>query len=380
MKTPIDAGDAVMEENENGKKNKRQYKTSRIAIILFVLADTLIVCLTALLISGEAVRTGNCWLFYYKGQTWFDHAISTDDGTEFPAGTKFDVIYIRSDGVFEFREPETDACFSSGYKITDAANGDELQKELKQMQKQEAMTGYKTQAIITGICFLVAFTAFWLLDHEFGIPGNIVTLVVTILIFWGIGILARAYLSRAKAPVIYLYPQTRTEVNVRLSLKGNLTSTFPAYDKARGWTVTASPDGTLTDKNGNKYPFLYWEAGLVMKPDLRYGYCVKGEDTKEFLDMALKQLGLSDAEAGDFTGYWLPQMEGNRYNVITFQTTAYEKAASMNISPKPDTVIRVNMLWYSSDSFVDIKPQDLTSLNPRERKGFTVVEWGGEEI
>ena len=49
-------------------------------------------------------------------------------------------------------------------------------------------------------------------------------------------------------PVIYLYPKEEMEVTVRLELDGNLTCTYPAYDE--GWTVTARPDGTLTDECG----------------------------------------------------------------------------------------------------------------------------------
>ena len=187
------------------------------------------------------------------------------------------------------------------------------------------------------------------------------------------------YLSKAHKPVIYLYPETRTEVNVKLALDGKLTVTYPNYDLAEGWTVTADPDGTLTDKKGRKYSYLYWEGDINIKPDLSRGFCVKGEDTAEFLETALAQLGLNDKEAEDFITYWLPEMIGNKYNVITFQTTEYEKAATLSVTPKPDTVIRVNMLWYSYDKQVSIRPQDLTTINPSVRKGFTVVEWGGEE-
>ncbi len=116
-----------------------------------------------------------------------------------------------------------------------------------------------------------------------------------------------------------------------------------------------------------------------MEPDLSKGFCIKGEDTAEFLEFSLKETGLTDTEANSFIMYWLPQMECNEYNVITFQTTTYEDTASLEISPIPDTVIRVNMLWYPSDSFVDIEAQDLSLINPSERSGFTVVEWGGEK-
>ena len=199
--------------------------------------------------------------------------------------------------------------------------------------------------------------------------------ILQVTLFFGLN----TYLSKAHKPVIYLYPETRTEVGVKLELDGKLTVTYPDYDPAGGWTVTADPDGTLTDKKGRKYSYLYWEGDINIKPDLSRGFCVKGEDTAEFLETALAELGLNDKEADDFITYWLPEMIGNKYNVITFQTIEYEDVASLTVTPKPDTVIRVNMLWYSSDKQISIRPQDLTSVNPSERKGFTVVEWGGEE-
>ena len=184
---------------------------------------------------------------------------------------------------------------------------------------------------------------------------------------------------KAKKPVIYLYPETQTEVNVRLELNGKVTYSYPEYNNALGWTVTAEPDGQLTDKDGNKYPYLFWEGDIRIKPDLSKGFCVKGEDTETFLKDALRQLGLNDAEAADFIAYWCPEMQQNKYNVITFQTAAYEDVSGLKVSPKPDTVIRVNMLWYATDKPVDIAPQELDAINSVNRKGFTVVEWGGEE-
>lgn len=187
------------------------------------------------------------------------------------------------------------------------------------------------------------------------------------------------YMSKSRTPIIYLYPETRTEVGVKLELDGKLTVTYPDYDSAEGWTVTADPDGTLTDKKGRKYSYLFWEGDINIKPDLSKGFCVKGEDTAKFLETALAELGLNDKEADDFITYWLPQMMGNKYNVITFQTKEYEDVAHLYVTPRPDTVIRVNMLWYPSEKQENIRPQDLSSINPSARKGFTVVEWGGEE-
>ena len=181
--------------------------------------------------------------------------------------------------------------------------------------------------------------------------------------------------SVAYKPVIYLYPETETEVSVSLDLDGALLISEPLYRD--GWTVTASPDGTLTDKDGRQYGYLFWEAKLNADYDMSKGFCVKGGDTEAFLSDALKKLGLNEREAKDFMEFWLPIMEKNPYNVIAFQTDAYTDAAGLNVSPQPDSVIRVFMTYYASDSAVAIPAQELTAP---DRSGFTVVEWGGSMV
>ena len=179
----------------------------------------------------------------------------------------------------------------------------------------------------------------------------------------------------AYKPVIYLYPEKETDVSVELTLDGRLTCTYPKYSE--GWVVTAAPDGTLTDKNGQTYNYLYWEGETYAKYDMSKGFCVKGKDTAAFLEGALEQLGLTRREANEFIVYWLPQMEQNPYNIISFQTDAYTNAAELKVSPEPDTLIRVFMSWKKADSYISLPEQGFSAV---QRSGFTVVEWGGTEI
>lgn len=176
-------------------------------------------------------------------------------------------------------------------------------------------------------------------------------------------------------PVIYLYPEEETDISVNLILDGRLTCTYPAYND--GWTVTASPDGTLTDAKGRTYNYLYWEGETYAQYDLSKGFCVKGEDTAVFLEDALEKLGLTRREANEFIVYWLPQMQDNPYNIISFQTGIYTNAAKLAVNPAPDTLIRVFMAWQASDTPVVLENQELSA---RDRTGFTVVEWGGAEM
>lgn len=176
-------------------------------------------------------------------------------------------------------------------------------------------------------------------------------------------------------PVIYLYPEEKIQVSVKLTTDGGLTCTYPAY--GNGWKVIAAPDGTLTDEKGQTYNYLYWEGKTNAQYDFSKGFCVKGEDTAAFLEDALQKLGLNRREANEFIVYWLPRMQENPYNIIAFQTDAYTDAAKLSVSPTPDTLIRVFMAYYASDSYAAIEPQEFTAP---QRTGFTVIEWGGTEI
>ena len=154
-------------------------------------------------------------------------------------------------------------------------------------------------------------------------------------------------------PVIYLYPEEKTEVYVTLDYNGRLTCTYPSYDN--GWKVTAQPDGTLTDENGQTYNYLYWEGETNTQYDFSEGFCVKGEDTAAFLEYALAELGLNRREANEFIVFWLPMMQNNEYNVISFQGDVYTDSAKLDIDPAPDTLIRVFMAWQASEIYVNIR-------------------------
>ncbi|MGN1013801.1 MAG: hypothetical protein ACI4PM_00430 [Butyricicoccus sp.] len=181
--------------------------------------------------------------------------------------------------------------------------------------------------------------------------------------------------TAAAKPVIYLYPEQQEDISVQLLLDGDFTCTYPTYET--GWQVTASPDGQLLDADGQEYNYLYWEGDLHTEYDFSEGFCVAGENTAAFLEDALAQLGLSRREANEYIVYWLPRMQDNAYNLISFQTEAYTDHAQLIIDPKPDTVIRVFMAWKPLEEEQEIPAQDLSAP---ERAGFTVVEWGGCEI
>ena len=183
-------------------------------------------------------------------------------------------------------------------------------------------------------------------------------------------------LIQAEKPVIYLYGYNNEEVSVKLNFDGNITCSYPEMIN-NSWTITAEPDGTLFSK-GLQYSYLYWE-GEFNDPsfEIKNGFCIKGSDTAAFLDKKLKDLGLNRKEAEDFITYWLPKMKDNTYNVISFQTKNYTSKAKLETYPEADIKIRVYMVWYPSETKIDLKEQYFAFP---ERKGRVLVEWGGSEI
>jgi len=180
-------------------------------------------------------------------------------------------------------------------------------------------------------------------------------------------------------PVIYLYPEKTENVSVQILLAGKLTKTDPPY--VNGWNVLASPDGKLIDmKSGKSYPYLFWEGEVnvpstsIPRSKLR-GFVVKADDIHDFLKDKLAQFGLNEKEIVDFMEFWEPRITGAPYFYIKFFGNQYmDKIAPLVISPRPDTVIRILMDFIPLDHPISVQNQQI--IKP-ERKGFTVVEWGG---
>lgn len=203
-----------------------------------------------------------------------------------------------------------------------------------------------------------------------------------VLIVGGIGIIGYIYVKNLRnftfdKPVIYLYPETESEVSVELDYKGKLTCTYPDY--INGWNVTAYPDGKIISKVDNKeYSYLYWEGISDFDGwDLSKGYVIRGDETKEFLQQKLEEIGLKPREYNEFIVYWLPKMQGNKYNLITFPTGEYNQQAKLKVTPQPDSILRVFMVFKALDKHIELEEPEIEAF---ERKGFCVVEWGGSQI
>ncbi|MEG1953761.1 MAG: hypothetical protein RR115_05960 [Hydrogenoanaerobacterium sp.] len=172
-------------------------------------------------------------------------------------------------------------------------------------------------------------------------------------------------------PVICLYPEKPTDCTVKLGYD-SFTYTYPAYND--GWQITAYPDGRLKDKTGKEYYYLFWEGNKQIDWRFESGFSVAGKDTERFLEEKLTYMGLNPRERGDFISYWVPRLKDAPYNLITFAGEQYEQLAPLTVTPAPDSILRVHMVYKPIDVPANLIEQ---KLKPFTRKGFTVVEWGG---
>jgi len=181
-------------------------------------------------------------------------------------------------------------------------------------------------------------------------------------------------MAECAKPVIYLYPQRTEAVSVKVEPAGGMLKSDPAYNT--GWNVMADPNSNITNlADGKIYPYLFWEGRGGMYQTPSRGFIVDRPNVHQFLIDKLQLLGLNDKESADFMEFWEPKMQGAPYYFVTFMgNQVMDELAHLSVTPKPDTVIRILMDFTPLDHPINVQG---FNIRTPERKGFTVVEWGG---
>ncbi|KAG1811210.1 uncharacterized protein BJ212DRAFT_1483869 [Suillus subaureus] len=251
---------------------------------------------------------------------------------------------------------------------------------------------------------------------------------------------------RVKKPVIYLFSPSDIDVSVKLSLipEWSLSVIYPVvttedYGQRLEWNVRTHQDGSLTERNSDldvsycsgrrsKSPD---DTGITLltcitlrrtnvqafprspasKPqpadtfnpissslDDMDSIVISVDKATVYLDKSLKVLGLHTEARTSFITYWLPSFLKHEYIALRFvPQAAYERAASLCISPQPDVVTRICMLfkgickehlanWANAQMQAEKDVAwwvDVVGVDPT-RAGdvtlFRVLEWGGMEV
>ncbi|KAG1749578.1 hypothetical protein EDD22DRAFT_263502 [Suillus occidentalis] len=233
---------------------------------------------------------------------------------------------------------------------------------------------------------------------------------------------------RVAKPVIYLFSPSDIDVSVKLSLipEWSLSVIYPVvttedHGQRLEWNVRTHQDGCLTEHNsGLDVSYLFWEAeanleafprSLASKPqpvdtfnpmfnslDDTDSIVIPVDRVTVYLDKSLKALGLHTEARTSFITYWLPSILKHEYIALRFVSqVAYERAASLSISPQPDIVTRVFMLfrgipkehlanWSNAQMQAEKDVAwwvDVVGVDPAKAGDvalFRVLEWGGAEV
>ncbi len=173
-----------------------------------------------------------------------------------------------------------------------------------------------------------------------------------------------------RKPALYLYPEKKQTITVRLVPKGYITKTIPPYNGK--WIVKVTPTGKIN----NRYDYLFYEVSLEKPyPLTNVGWVVPYSELSKWFDLYLPKMGLNEKEAIDFKNYWLKELKPHKYYEIRYMDEKFlSENLPVEIKPKPDTFIRVFLHFKGTDS-----KQSLTEpqIVKKDRKGFTAVEWGG---
>lgn len=172
-----------------------------------------------------------------------------------------------------------------------------------------------------------------------------------------------------KKPAVYLYPVTPINVSVKVEVNGKLTYTDPVYTS--GWNVFAETNGTID----GKYDYLFYEADLNKIELPKEGWVVEFNNLKLWFDVYLPALGLNEKETEQFEEYWLGKLKkAEFYEIRLLDNNFLSDNMRLVVSPEPETVIRLNFHFMPLSVKKDLKEP---VIKKTDRKGFTVVEWGG---
>ncbi|CAA7263591.1 unnamed protein product [Cyclocybe aegerita] len=236
---------------------------------------------------------------------------------------------------------------------------------------------------------------------------------------------------RGAKPVIYLFAPDLLEATVRLSLspQWGLSAIYPVVPITQGtteslekviWSVRVNPGGTLMEHiTGLEVAYLFWEATTNHIPpaspthgtqlhesfdpshpilNAENSVVIPVTNITPYLDKELQELGLHTEARMSFISFWLPAMLKHKYIALRFlPQDAYERAAPLAVTPRPDVITRVYMV------FQGVGDEDLASWDAARKRGtkeqgiwkyivgvdksriedkglFRVLEWGGMEI
>lgn len=199
--------------------------------------------------------------------------------------------------------------------------------------------------------------------------------LITIIVFVVIIALIIAFFAfnggiGVKKPNIYIYPEKKENITVRLNPRGRITKSIPQYNK--GWDVHVEPNGKID----GQFDYLFYEAKVNYNFTLDRGWIVSKTDFYSQMDAILQKIGLKSNEINDFMSYWGSEIKWkkDKYTIYLIKQKEIDEAIPLEISKVPESLLRVYFYFEPLEKNLTIEEPEISTF---ERKGFTVVEWGG---
>lgn len=173
-------------------------------------------------------------------------------------------------------------------------------------------------------------------------------------------------------PNIYLYSEIPIDVSVSFAKQEYLTESIPEY--SLGWDTKVYGDGRLICQGGT-YNFLFYES-LASKAlvETKCGWVINGKTREEQLREILQLYKFNEKEIEDFMEFWMGMLESDvDYVMYPQDTETVDRQMPVTIMPSPDKITRI---WFAFEVYDEQKIKE-PEIEPIEREGFTVVEWGG---
>lgn len=178
-------------------------------------------------------------------------------------------------------------------------------------------------------------------------------------------------------PVVYLYPPIPMHVSVQVETRGQIIASIPHYP-AEGWqNIWTEPSGKLSYQ-GKAYGELFYETNVNTIKQPRTGVTLQTAELPTQLSQILTKLGLTYFERQEFLDFWLPKLYALKSPYIFFSiidTSEKNAIDKLVVNPEPDT--RIEFLAYFKPVPAPLLIPSLNMPPAPERKGFTIVEWGG---
>lgn len=180
-----------------------------------------------------------------------------------------------------------------------------------------------------------------------------------------------------KLSFVYLYPDEEVVKSmIELDfLNGEIGESYPTYKN--NWELYFENEKMNDAKTGYEIDRIVYNGTIGELPEIKEGFVVPGSEAEEFLYNTLKEYGFSDSELSNFLFQWLPYLEVNEYNLISFRNDWFGDEVAMRVYPTPDSIFRLLMVYQPLDERISIPKQEIV---PFKRNGFTVIEMAGVEI